>query len=517
MESRGRGMYKKGRIFILLTFILFYPIPAGAVEKGEGTWEKEIVYFILVDRFFDGNSANNGDADVNNPNTFNGGDFAGVTTKLDYLKNMGFTTIILSPIFENEKDGYHGNWIYNFYHTDSHFGTLAEFKRLVNEAHKRDMKVMIDFVANHVGRNHPWLNDSSKKDWFHKKKVMNQGNDKKIETAWINGLPDLKQENSEVESYLLDVAKWWINETDVDGYRLDQMQYVGINFWKNFVLAVRAENPDFYLIGNAKDVNMKTIENYRKIGIDAYMDYMQNEALRKAFAAPNSSLTDIFSKNFKRKDIYNRLPEQINFMDTSQLKRFTFDATKANQNPGTRWKMALSFLYTTPGFPVILYGSEIALNGGKPPENHQLMNFKTDQDLVEYMTQLAQIRTSHPALSHGKMNILFDSDGMTIFKRTLGAETIVVAINNTSKTQAITLHSSFLVSNKELRGLLNGDLVRSKGDTYKIVLDREQAEIYTLTNKSTINIPYFIVLFFVLAVFALFIVLVIKRSEQKKD
>ena len=164
----------------------------------------------MVDRFFDGNSANNRDADVNNPNTFNGGDFAGVTAKLDYLKNMGFTTIILSPIFENEKDGYHGNWIDNFYHTDPHFGTLAEFKRLVNEAHKRDMKVIIDFVANHVGRNHPWLNDSSKKDWFHEKKVMDQGNDEKMETAWINGLPDLKQENSKVESYLLDVAKWWI-------------------------------------------------------------------------------------------------------------------------------------------------------------------------------------------------------------------------------------------------------------------------------------------------------------------
>ena len=307
-----------------------------------------------------------------------------------------------------------------------------------------------------------------------------------------------------------------LNETDVDGYRLDQMQYVGVNFWKDFVQAVKAEKPDFYLIGDAQGVNMKTIAKYREIGVDAYMDYMQNKALRKVFATPNGSLTDILAKNFKKEDIDNRLPEQVNFMDTSQLKRFTFDTTEANQNPGTRWKLALAFLYTTPGFPVILYGSEIALNGGKPPENHQLMNFKTDQDLVEYITKLAQIRTSHPALSQGKMSILIDSDGMTIYKRTLGAETIVVAINNTSKTQAITLHSSFLERNKELRGLLNGDLVRSKGDTYKIVLDREQAEIYTLANKSSINITYFIVLFIVLAVFALFIVLVIKRSSLSK-
>ena len=124
-------MQKRVLSLILLSVLLFYSIPVSAVEKEKRNLKDEVIYSIVIDRFFDGDSANNDDADVNNPNTFNGGDFAGITKKLDYLKDMGFTTIILSPIFVNEKDGFHGYWVQDFYNTDPHFGTLAEFKNLV--------------------------------------------------------------------------------------------------------------------------------------------------------------------------------------------------------------------------------------------------------------------------------------------------------------------------------------------------------------------------------------------------
>ena len=241
---------------------------------------------------------------------------------------MGFTTIILSPIFVNEKDGYHGYWIHDFYNTDPHFGTLDEFKQLVKEAHKRDMKVMIDFVTNHVGPNHPWLHDAAKKDWFHEKKeVTHSTNRKELETAWIDGLPDLKQENPEVKAYLLDVAKWWMEETNLDGYRLDQVQNVGTDFWRDFVQTVKTEKPDFYLIGDSAGMNIKVSSSYEKTGIDAFMDYRQNEDLRKAFAAPDESLANL---------LVNQKKNRLTFMDTTQLPRFTFDAVNANQQPGTR-------------------------------------------------------------------------------------------------------------------------------------------------------------------------------------
>jgi len=495
---------------VLLPFLLFYAIPVGAAEKEERTLEDEIIYSIMIDRFFDGNPENNGDADVTNPNMFNSGDFAGVTKKLDYLKEMGFTTILLSPVFMNDKEGYHGYWVEDFYKTDPHFGTLDELKTLVQEAHSRDIKVMVDFVANSVGPNHPWLQDPTKEDWFHEKDSA----DEQLEKSWIDSLPDLNHENPEAKAYLLDAAKWWIEETNIDGYRLHQAEYVNQDFWKDFVQVVKSEKADFYLIGDVLEGTSKTISSYEETGIDAFMDYTENEALRQAFAAPDESLTNLFSVKRKNEDLLQADTQLVNFMDTSQSPRFTFDAANHNQHPGTRWKMALAYLYTTPSVPVIFYGSEIALNGNEAPENHQLMNFKTEQDLVDYITDLAKIRAEHPALSRGKLEVLYEKDGVVVYKRTLAEETNVVVINNTSKTQKIVLNQSQLEDNKELRGLLNGDLVRSQDGTYSIVIDREQAEVYKLVHKSVINIPYFAVLFAVLALFALFIALVMKRSKR---
>ena len=408
-------MQKRVLSLIIFSVLMFYSIPAYAVEKEERKLQDEVIYSIVIDRFFDGNSDNNDDADVNNPNTFNGGDFAGITKKLDYLKDMGFTTIILSPIFANEKDGYHGYWVHDFYKTDPHFGTLAEFKKLVEEAHKRDIKVMIDFMANHVGPNHTWLKDEDKNDWFKEKKAGTyDSNLDNLEMDWLDRLPELQTENPEVKSYLLDVARWWIQETNLDGYRLVNMQDVGTDFLKDFNQAVKTEKANFYLIGDSFGAHRKALSSYEETGMDAFMDYMVNDDLRTAFSTPDERLANLL---IKQKE--NASMNFVTFMDTSLLPRFTFDAVTANQHPGTRWKLALSYLYTTPGVPALLYGTEIALNGGKSPENQPLMNFKTDQDLVEYITKLAKIRAAYPALTHGTMEVLFEKDGVLIYKRML--------------------------------------------------------------------------------------------------
>lgn len=500
-------MQKRVLSLILFSVLLYYPIQTSAVEKKERNLRDEVIYSMVIDRFFDGDSANNADADVNNLNTFNGGDFAGITKKLDYLKNMGFTTIILSPIFVNEKDGFHGYWVKDFYNTDPHFGTITELKTLVNEAHKRDIKVMIDFVANYVGPNHPWLHDADKNDWL--EKTANDKRYKELATGQIDNLPKLKIANPDVKSYLLDVAQWWIQETNLDGYRLINMQDVSAGFWKDFVQVVKREKANFYLIGDRLDMNKKTLSNDEAAGIDAFMNYTIKADLRKAFSAPDESLANLLTKQKENTSMMS-----VTFMDNTLSPRFTFDAVKANHHPGTRLKLALSYIYTTPGIPELLYGTEIALNGGKFPKNQPFMNFKTDQELVEYITKLAEIRAAHPSLSNGRMEVLFLKDGVAAYKRTLADETMVVVINNSSKTQNITLNQSQLDRNKELRGELNGDLVRSKDNLYSIVIDREQVEIYKLANKSTINIPYFIVLGIVLAAFASFIVLIIKRAKR---
>ncbi|MFD9624741.1 alpha-amylase family glycosyl hydrolase [Peribacillus muralis] len=508
---------KKGVLLLtLIPLLLFYAFPVGAAEKEQRTWTDEIVYSILVDRFFDGNIHNNGDANVNDPSAFNGGDFEGVTKKLNYLKDMGYTAIILSPIFANEDNGYHGDWVTDYYKTDQHYGTMKEFKKLVNEAHNLDMKVILDFQANNVGPHSSWLNEADKKAWFHEeKKISDDGDQTDLETSWVDGLPDLNQNNEETRQYLLDAAKWWITETDIDGYRLNKVQYVAKDFWKKFVDAVKSEKSNFYTIGDVQG-DAGLISSYKKTGIDAFMAYPQNDELREAFSAPDKALKPVFDAFAKSEAELGVNAPQALFMDTQEMPRFTKDAADHNENPGSRWKMALSYLYTMPGVPIVFYGSEIALNGNVAPDNHKLMNFKTEQELVEYITKLSDLRDMYPALTKGNMELLYEKGATAVFKRVYGEETMVVVMNNTSETKTINIAAEKLEKNNELRGMLNGDLVRSKDNSYTIVIDRETTEVYKLSPKSVINIPYLLVIGLVLLIFGIFIAFVIKRSKRNE-
>ncbi|RFU67558.1 alpha-amylase family glycosyl hydrolase [Bacillus sp. V59.32b] len=510
-------MRKRVLSLVLVPFLLFYALPVGAVEKEERKWQDEVIYFLMIDRFNDGDTSNAKDVDVNDPDTYNGGDFKGIVEQLDYMKDMGYTAISLTPVFDNEDGGYHGYWINDYYQTDEHFGTIEDFKKLVKEAHKRDMKVMTEFVVNHVGPNHPWLSDPEKEDWFHEKKdVTNPDNSEDIESAWIDGLPDLNQNNPEVRSYLLDAAKWWITETGVDGYTLDGMNYVPKDFWSDFSKAVKSEKEDFYLLGEVFSNDSATISGYKNTGIDGFLDYPLNENLRTAFTEPDQSTDGLFSIYNRNQSLFDKPELMGNFMDNHEMARFTNDAVLNKQQPGTRWRMALSYLYTVPGIPVVYYGSEIAMNGDKVPENRQLMAFKAEKELIDYITKLGELRQQLPSLTRGDFELLYEKAGMAVFKRTYEDETVVVAINNTSKSQTVTLNEGDLAKNQELRGLLENDLVRSKGDSYTIILDREKTEVYALADKSGLNIPYIIIMGVVYAAFIVFIILVWKRSKRRK-
>lgn len=163
----------KGRVlFILLFLVIAVSNPQQSLASEEKRMQDEVIYMIMVDRFNNGNTSNDKDANINDPLAYHGGDFQGITDKLDYIKEMGYTAIWLTPIFENMNNGYHGYWIKDFYQTNPYFGSMEEFKTLVTEAHKRDIKVILDFVVNHVGPNHEWLNDSTKNDWFHEKSLF---------------------------------------------------------------------------------------------------------------------------------------------------------------------------------------------------------------------------------------------------------------------------------------------------------------------------------------------------------
>lgn len=509
MYGRGLNMKKTLITLILICFLLITVIPAHAETQRDGRlWQDETIYSIMVDRFFNANTNNDKEVNTLDPLAYNGGDFQGVIDKLDYLNEMGFTAIRLTSIFDNTAGGYHGYWVNDFYKPDEHFGSMKTFKKLVQEAHKREMKVVIDFVSNNVSLEHPWLKDSSKKNWFHEKQEMSDSKEQEeLENGWVNGLPDLNQDNPEVKEYLLDAAKWWINETDIDGYSLPEVNYVPVSFWSDFSKEVKSEKEDFFLLGITSTNSVADPRKYVEAGIDSLTDYQHSEDLRHVFAVTNQTFGPLNDSKVQKLEV------QPQFFDNEFTPRFTQDIVSNKHFPGARWKTALTYIYSTPGIPVVFYGSEIALNGGEIPDNRQPMNFRTEKELIDYITKLGELRNQLPSLTRGSMEMIYEKDGMAVYKRVYQDETAIIAINNTSESQNITLNNEQIEGDKELRGLLNGDLVRSNGDQYDLIIDRDESEIYVLTKKSGINLP---LVGSLVAVYILFTIFILKIRKRRK-
>ncbi|RST59627.1 alpha-amylase family glycosyl hydrolase [Siminovitchia terrae] len=503
-------MSKKSLVFLLIPFLLFSAaFSASADKKEERLWEDEIVYSLMVDRFNNGDNSNDEGVDYSDPvNKFQGGDFQGIIQKLDYLKDMGFTTIMLSPVFKNEKNGFHGEWVEDFYETDPHFGTIDELKELVDEAHKKDMKVMFEFVTTHVGQNHPWTKDPAKKDWFKKEAMVS-------DNSWLNGLPQLNLNAQEVQEYLIDAAKWWIEETGIDGYSLSGIDQAPLGFWEDFSAAVKEQNNRFYLAGTASGEVSEDLKKYQEAGIEGVIDSGLTKPLRDSYSTidiSSKSLMDVWEKN---NGAYPEPHSLGALFDDRNSTRYTQDMVENKQYPGARWKLALFYLYTQPEVPIVFYGSEIAVNGDVPPDNVPLMNFRAEEELMEFIGRIGTIRQEHKALSRGNMELLYEKDGMIVFKREYEGETIVAAINNTTQDQTALIPAEKIGNNKELRGLFASDLVKSEKGEYRIVVDREMMEVYKLADKVGFNVPFIISIFSVFIVFGLFMYFAWKRGKKR--
>ncbi|MGE8205189.1 alpha-amylase family glycosyl hydrolase [Heyndrickxia sp. NPDC080065] len=494
-------MLKKVMAFCLIPFLLFYAVPASANEKEDRSWQDETIYFLMIDRFNNGDATNDYNVRVRDPLGFQGGDFQGIIDKLDYLKDLGFTTIMLTPIFENDDKGYDGYRIKDFYKTDKHFGSIKTFTKLVDEAHKRKMKVIMDFPTNQVSSENPLVNDPSKKDWF---KEKTEGS-----------LLSLNQDNPQVNQYLIDTAKWWINKTDIDGYYLSKADQSPTGFWKQFSTAVKSVKSDFYLLGEVNTKQSSEIKKYAEAGFDGSLDIALNQVIRNAFSNINEPIKPVLTVEDKNSKEYANPSLMGAFFDNHNMKRFTRDMVGHNQFPGTRWKLALTYLYTQPEIPIVYYGTEIAVDGGDTPDNRKMMNFRTEKELIDYMTMIGEIRQEQPALTRGTMKTIYEKGGLVVYKREYKDKVNYIAINNTDKTQVAYISDEQL-KNKELRGLIGAGIVRSENGTFKIALERETSEIYNVVEKTGINFMFIAILVAIWIAFFAFLYIVWKRGKEKK-
>lgn len=499
---------------VLILFLLFYGLYFSCVqaagEKEERSWQDEAIYFIMVDRFNNGDAKNDKDANTTDLQAYNGGDLKGITKRLDYIQDMGFTAIWLTPVVDNEEDGYHGYWTKDFYKVEEHFGAMVDMKELVKEAHKRDMKVILDFVAGRTGNKHPWLFNEEKQGWYHKEQEEN--NQIQIEESPLFGLPRLNFENTELRKFLIDNAKWWIQQTDIDGFHLEDTQSIPTDFWSEFVREVKVVKKDFFFIGDASASDTSNIAVYRNMRIDSFLNVSSYKKMTEVFSKTGQSLNELYKDWMSNQGVYPYLLGS--FLDNQNTKRFTRVALEEKQYPPTRLRLAFVYLFTSPGIPIMYYGTEIALDGGDPPDNRRLMDFKTDDKFLKYISKLGKLRQQLPSLRRGTFEMLYDKDGMSVFKRTYQEETVIIALNNTEKTQKVHLTREQLDVNKELHGLMEEDLIRPAKDGYYLVLDRETANVYALAQKTGLNIPLIATLVAINVLFVTFLILVQRRRKQ---
>lgn len=398
---------------------------------------KDLIYFVLTDRFKDGNLNNNKFEDYN-PNdmrAYHGGDFAGLTDSLDYIASLGTTAIWITPIVENEDKGYHGYWATDFERIDPHLGTEAELRTLVTEAHKRQIKVVLDYVVNHTGYQSPWLNDPSRADWFHPKQdIVNWNDPKEVENKWLMGLPDLNTENPEVKQYFIDNALSWIEKTGIDGMRLDTMRHVPQSYWKTFSKAIHDKYPNFYLLGEVWNDNPRYLQLYQDAGINGLTNYSLYKGITSTFSRSGNSgslLNAIEKEKFFKTPMLNGI-----FIDNHDNPRYT------SVNGIAYTQQALTFIMTYPAIPIIYYGTELGMEGKGDPDNRRDMTWdqvREDNEMLNFYKSLAAIRQSIPGITNGTVVTYKTSKDLLAYSVTHDNKGIFVVMNLRNKAYSETI------------------------------------------------------------------------------
>ncbi|WP_440705823.1 glycoside hydrolase family 13 protein [Heyndrickxia oleronia] len=433
-------------------------------------WVKDTVWYqIFPERFA------NGDSRINPENTlpwgstepkwdnFFGGDFEGIIQHIDHLVELGITGLYFTPIFKAYSN--HKYDTIDYMEIDPQFGDKATFKRLVDVCHQNGIKVMLDAVFNHSGYYFPPFQDvlknqeqSKYKDWFHIRDfpIITKPRPNYDTFAFTEQMPKLNTENAEVKDYLLNVARYWIEEFDIDGWRLDVANEVDHSFWREFRKTVKSVKPDAYILGEIWHDSMPWLQGDQ---FDAVMNYPFTQSALDFFAKGTIN-ADQFAQRISH--VLHSYPNNVNEVSFNLLGSHDTPRilTIANENKD-RLKLLFLFQLTFIGSPCIYYGDEIGMTGGQDPGCRKCMIWdKQEQDLelFEFVQKLISLRKKVPALGNkGEFHII-ESNTETnhiIYEKRSKNESIFIAINNSE--QSIQIKIPFLAKNDEVTNLWNNE------------------------------------------------------------
>ena len=522
-----------------------FPIAARKqiLGRNQGLSADDVIYLIMPDRFADGDPSNDepaefpGSHDRSKPRAYHGGDLRGIEKHLPYLKDLGVTTVWLTPIVKNgAAAGYHGYGAVDLYAVDPHLGALRDYQELVEAAHKQHMKVLFDVVPNHVGPLNPWVKDPPMADWFHgtaeqhlstyspwkgdfygqtgKKEKTSDLFEvladphsppqmrKNLTDGWFFGvLPDLNTENPIVVEYLIQNSIWWAETSGLDGYRIDTFPYVPRAFWGQWHQELRRIYPRLSTIGEVFHPD-PTVTSFfvggRKEwdGIDTQLttvfDYPLYFALRDVLlnGAPAGRMTNVLRQD----SLYPHPDFLVPFFGNHDTARF---AGAAGATPD-KLKLAFALTLTMRGIPELYYGDEIGMMGGGDPDNRRdfpggwpedaknafVREGRTpeQQEIFEYVQALLRLRRENEALRGGRLWHLACDESSYVFLRETDEEKLVIAFQDgaSAKTLSVSLQGTPAAAAAGISTVFGNGQADLAGQQLKFVLPPESLSIFAL-------------------------------------
>ncbi|MEJ2053599.1 MAG: alpha-amylase family glycosyl hydrolase, partial [Calditrichaceae bacterium] len=455
-------------------------------------WQDAIIYSLMTDRYKNGSESNDNpvkQAGLADQANFNGGDFAGISQviKSGYFDSLGINTLWISPVNKTTNkayrewpephryfSGYHGYWPVSSTETEPRFGSMQELKNIVQTAHNRNIKILMDFISNHVHIEHPYYKEH--RDWFGKvnlpngEKNIRRWDEYRLTTWFDTFLPSFDYLGSEKALQVMtDNAVWWLKETEVDGFRHDATKHVPYKFWRTLTGKIKKRvnknhNVNVYQIGETFGGD-DLIKSYVNNGmLDAQFNFNQFFVARRVFVEENGNFEDLalaIDKSFEEYG-YNHL--MGNIMDSHDQVRIMAllegDLTLSDDGTERAWHepkihvddpltyqkelVFLTYLLTIPGVPIIYYGDEFGMTGANDPDNRRMMRFGGQLSLREKqqlksVSQLIHLRKQHCALRRGDYKTLFYNHDVLAYTRGDITERLIIVLNKNQDSKMITI------------------------------------------------------------------------------
>ncbi len=487
-------------------------------EDIEGFTAQDVLYLIMPDRFANGDPSNDvvegmleNKVDRNEQYARHGGDLKGIEDHLDYIADLGVTAIWLNPTQENDMpDGsYHGYAITDYYQIDRRFGNNGEFKQLVDKAHAKGLKVVMDMIFNHCGSENYLFKDRPSDDWFNFKShfvptsyktasvqdIHAADYERKIATdGWFTQvMPDLNQRNRHVARYLIQSSIWWIEFAGINGIRQDTHPYADFDFMAEWCKEVLEEYPNFNIVGETW-LNSNVLVSFwqkdsklaapRNSNLPTVMDFPLQGLMNKAFDEETTDwagglywLYDYITQDL----VYANPMNLLTFLDNHDTSRFY---TREEQTKNiTRYKQALLYLLTTRGIPQIYYGTEILMPGDKGEGDGTLRRdfpggwtgdktncftregrTKLQNEAFDYTRKLLNWRKGNEAVGKGTLKHFSIANGTYVYERKYGNQSAVIIMNGTDKPQELDLTPyKEILPKAQATDVLSGKTINLKG------------------------------------------------------